>query len=51
MLEETTLEETSATNLSRKATLLIAELLQMSNKVLPLDIAARIQVSNLDSVH
>ncbi|KAJ3553483.1 hypothetical protein NM688_g3590 [Phlebia brevispora] len=43
MLEETTLEDPPATNLSRKATLLIAEILQMSNRVLPLSIAAKIQ--------
>ncbi|RXW24422.1 hypothetical protein EST38_g1410 [Candolleomyces aberdarensis] len=39
MLEETTV----GTNLSRKATLLMAEVLAMSNRVLPLSIAGRIQ--------
>ncbi|KAJ7675763.1 Rapamycin-insensitive companion of mTOR, N-term-domain-containing protein [Mycena polygramma] len=36
-------ESTSGTNLSRKATLLMAEVLQMANRVLPLSIAAHIQ--------
>ncbi|KAJ7212059.1 Rapamycin-insensitive companion of mTOR, N-term-domain-containing protein [Mycena pura] len=36
-------ESTSGTNLSRKATLLMAEVLQMANRVLPLSIAAQIQ--------
>ena len=51
MLEETISDEGSAaTSLSRKATLLIAEILQMANRVLPLPIAAKIQVfSNLDT--
>lgn len=39
MLEETT----TGSNLSRKATLLMAEVLQMANRVLPLSIAAKIQ--------
>ncbi|KAJ2919190.1 hypothetical protein MD484_g1222, partial [Candolleomyces efflorescens] len=39
MLEETT----TGTNLSRKATLLMAEVLAMSNRVLPLSIAGQIQ--------
>ena len=37
-------ESTNGTNLSRKATLLMAEILQLANKVLPLSIAANIQV-------
>ncbi len=40
MLTETTM----GTNLSRKATLLMAEVLQIANRVLPLSVAARIQV-------
>ncbi len=40
MLEETT----TGSNLSRKATLLIAEVLRMANRVLPFSAAARIQV-------
>ena len=45
MLEETIDVDTApATALSRKATLLIAEVLQMSNRVLPLTLAAQIQV-------
>ena len=43
MLEETT----TGTNLSRKATLLMAEILSMANRVLPLSLAAKIQVSLL----
>lgn len=43
MLEETT----TGTNLSRKATLLMAEILSMANRVLPLSLAAQIQVSPL----
>jgi rapamycin-insensitive companion of mTOR len=39
MLEETT----TGSNLSRKATLLMAEVLQMANRVLPLSVAAKIQ--------
>jgi rapamycin-insensitive companion of mTOR len=39
MLEETT----TGSNLSRKATLLMAEVLQMANRVLPLSVAAQIQ--------
>jgi rapamycin-insensitive companion of mTOR len=40
MLEETT----TGFNLSRKATLLMAEVLQMANRMLPLSVAAKIQV-------
>lgn len=40
MLEESPV----GSNLSRKAVLLLAEVLQMSNRVLPLSIAAQIQV-------
>lgn len=40
MLEETTL----GSNLSRKATLLIGEVLEIANKVLPLGVAAKLQV-------
>lgn len=40
MFEETT----TGSNLSRKATLLMAELLQKANRVLPFSIAAKIQV-------
>ncbi|KAK0504126.1 Rapamycin-insensitive companion of mTOR, N-term-domain-containing protein [Armillaria luteobubalina] len=36
-------ETTTGTNLSRKATLLMAEVLQIANRVLPLSVAARIQ--------
>ncbi|KAJ7505263.1 Rapamycin-insensitive companion of mTOR, N-term-domain-containing protein [Mycena galericulata] len=36
-------ESTSGSNLSRKATLLMAEVLQMANRVLPLSVAAQIQ--------
>ncbi|KAJ8080510.1 hypothetical protein PM082_017343 [Marasmius tenuissimus] len=36
-------ESPTATNLSRKATLLIGEILQMSNRILPLSFAAKIQ--------
>ncbi|EKM51823.1 uncharacterized protein PHACADRAFT_199326 [Phanerochaete carnosa HHB-10118-sp] len=46
MLEETTLEEEptqTGTNLHRKATLLIAEILHTANRVLPLSMAAKIQ--------
>jgi large subunit ribosomal protein L17e len=39
MIEETT----TGSNLSRKATLLMAEVLQMANRVLPLSVAAKIQ--------
>ncbi|KAG2009933.1 ste16 [Coprinopsis cinerea AmutBmut pab1-1] len=39
MMEETTM----GTNLSRKATLLMAEILAMSNRVLPLSVAGKIQ--------
>lgn len=37
-------ESTTGSNLSRKATLLMAEVLQMANRVLPLSVAAKIQV-------
>lgn len=37
-------ESTAGTNLSRKATLLMAEVLQLANRVLPLSVAATIQV-------
>lgn len=43
MLEETT----SGTNLSRKATLLMAEILSMANRILPLSFAAKIQANLL----
>lgn len=43
-------ESTSGSNLSRKATLLMAEVLQMANRVLPLSIAAQIQVDMDGSV-
>ncbi|KAJ7644182.1 Rapamycin-insensitive companion of mTOR, N-term-domain-containing protein [Roridomyces roridus] len=36
-------ESTSGSNLSRKATLLMAEVLQMANRVLPLSVASQIQ--------
>ncbi len=36
-------ESTTGTNLSRKATLLMAEVLAMANRVLPLSLAAKIQ--------
>ncbi|KAG7088365.1 hypothetical protein E1B28_012368 [Marasmius oreades] len=36
-------ESPMATNLTRKATLLIGEILQMSNRILPLSVAAKIQ--------
>jgi large subunit ribosomal protein L17e len=41
MLEETT----TGSNLSRKANLLMAEVLQIANQVLPLSMASRIQVN------
>lgn len=45
MLEEATPSEASTgSTLSRKATLLMAEILQTANRVLPLQIAAKIQV-------
>ena len=37
-------ETTTGSNLSRKGTLLMAEILQLANKVLPLSLAAKIQV-------
>lgn len=42
MFEETTV----GNNLTRKATLLMAEVLQLANKVLPLSVAAKVQVSH-----
>ena len=48
MLEETQIAEeegaTPSNNLHRKATLLMAEVLHTANRVLPLSIAAKIQV-------
>ena len=41
-------ETTTGTNLSRKATLLMAEILSMANRVLPLSLAAKRQVSSLE---
>ena len=38
-------EATTGSNLTRKATLLIAEVLQIANRVLPLSVAAKLQVS------
>lgn len=38
-------ETTTGSNLSRKGTLLMAEVLHLANKVLPLSMAAKIQVS------
>src|SRR5258708_19212229 len=38
-------ETTTGSNLSRKGTLLMAEVLHLANKVLPLSLAAKIQVS------
>ena len=38
------LEESTTTNLSRKATLLMAEVLALANRVLPSPLAAKIQV-------
>jgi len=43
-------ESTTGTNLSRKATLLMAEILAMGNRVLPLSAAAKIQVLYLHHV-
>jgi len=37
-------ESTTGNNMSRKATLLIGEILQLANRVLPLSVAAKIQV-------
>jgi len=47
MLEECT----TGSNLSRKATLLMAEVMQMANRVLPLNVAAKIQVCIWHSIH
>ena len=51
--EETPSESQTGTNIDRKATLLMAEILQTANKVLPLSIAAKIQVRlyALDHTH
>jgi rapamycin-insensitive companion of mTOR len=35
----------SKSNLARKATLLLAEVLQLANRLLPLEMASKIQVS------
>jgi rapamycin-insensitive companion of mTOR len=40
-------ESTQGSNLSRKGTLLMAEILQRANKVLPLNVAAEIQVYSI----
>lgn len=40
-------ESTTGSNLTRKATLLLAEILHISNRVLPLSFAAKIQVRSL----
>jgi len=40
-------ERTTGSNLTRKAILLMAEVMQMANRVLPLNMAANIQVSYL----
>ena len=40
-------ERTTGSNLTRKATLLMAEVMQMANRVLPLNMAANIQVLSL----
>src|SRR6266404_4498757 len=42
-------ETTTGSNLSRKGTLLMAEVLQLANKVLPLSLAAKIQVRTCSS--
>jgi rapamycin-insensitive companion of mTOR len=44
MLEETTV----GTNLSRKAMLLMAEVLHLANRLLPLEIAAKVQVCDVE---
>lgn len=44
-------EATTGSNLTRKATLLMAEVLQMANRVLPLSVAAKLQVSVLSFHH
>ena len=38
-------EATTGSNLTRKATLLMAEVLQIANRVLPLSVAAKLQAS------
>lgn len=51
MLEEATLSEApTGSSLARKATLLIAEVLHTANRVLPLSVAAKIQVSSAVSM-
>ena len=42
-------ESTTGSNLSRKATLLMAEVLAMANRVLPLTLAAKIQVGSISA--
>ena len=42
-------ESTTGSNLSRKATLLMAEILHLANRVLPLSVAANLQVSKIHS--
>lgn len=44
-------ESITGTNLSRKATLLMAEILHIANKVLPLSVAAKIQVRMKRQLH
>lgn len=44
-------EATTGSNLARKATLLMAEVLQIANRVLPLSVAAKLQVSVLSLLH
>lgn len=51
MLEEPTPPDApTGSSLSRKATLLMAEILQTANRVLPLSVAAKIQVWR-DNLH
>jgi hypothetical protein len=45
MLEESSTDP----SLARKATLLIGEILQIANKVLPLSVASKIQVNSDDA--
>ena len=40
-------ESASGSNISRKATLLIGEVLQIANKVLPLGVASNLQVRSI----
>ena len=42
-------ETTTGSNLSRKGILLMAEVLQLANKILPLSLAAKIQVRTFSS--